>query len=151
MNVFVTVGTTKFDELIRHIDETFKGESPFSFTYQISDGDYKPKNGQFFSFKNNIEDFYNESDIIITHAGAGSIYRLLELGKKIIVVPNFSRIDKHQSDISSYMENNNHCLVAWEFIELEQKLKQIVLFSPVQFVKTPFFKSDEIVSFIKGE
>lgn len=151
MNVFVTVGTTKFDDLIRNVDIIAGKTKKYSFIYQISDGDYHPQNGSFFSYNNDIERVYNASDIVITHAGAGSIYRLLELEKKILVVPNFSRVDKHQVDISSYMEENKHCLVAWELNQIEKKLNQMVSFSPVKFTKTPFFKFDEIVSFIKGQ
>ena len=83
MKIFVTVGTTKFDSLIKYIDKNIKNEN-FQIEMQIADGYYKPINYKYFSFTSDIENLYLDSDVVITHAGAGSIYHLLELRKRII-------------------------------------------------------------------
>ncbi|HIF9138807.1 TPA: PssE/Cps14G family polysaccharide biosynthesis glycosyltransferase [Photobacterium damselae] len=149
MNVFVTVGTTSFDELIQNIDNIKNEFENFTFLFQIAQGAYKPKNSDYFEFSSNIDQFYNNADLIITHAGAGSIYRLLELNKKIIVVPNMERVDKHQSDISTYMTDNHHVLLLSDFKSTADIISKAYDFVPVPFVKTPFFVKDEIVNFIK--
>lgn len=148
MNVFVTVGTTPFNELIKSVDEVSYNFDSWSFTYQISEGDYFPKNGKSFKFVQNIDCFYKNADIVITHAGAGSIYRLLELRKKIIVVPNLVRVDKHQIDIANFMEKNEHALVLSDFKNTFNTIKSIENFTPNLYVKDDFFVKDEIVNFI---
>jgi len=107
MRVLVTVGSTHFDSLITAVDNYLNNEE-FDVTIQMANGQYKPKNHRFISFSDDIEQLYEQADIVITHAGAGTVYRLLELGKKIVVVPNFDRIDDHQLDIATFMYENGY-------------------------------------------
>lgn len=150
MNILVTVGTTSFDLLVQRVDELASSLQDKNFIFQVGNGKYKVQNGRFFSFTDDIESFYKDADVVITHAGAGSIYRLLELRKKIIVAPNFERVDKHQSDISFYMEKNGHLLVAWKFDEIREHLITYDSFSPKPYLKDNFHKFHEIADFIKG-
>lgn len=147
MNIFVTVGTTKFDPLIEAID-AFAQSSQHSFTYQIADGDYIPRTGNYFSFTAKIDEHYDHADIIITHAGAGSIYTLLERRKIIIIVPNLERVDKHQSDIANFMENNCYALVCSDVASIANSIINIQNFTPREFKKTNFFKQKNIASFL---
>ncbi|GAA04676.1 PssE/Cps14G family polysaccharide biosynthesis glycosyltransferase [Photobacterium leiognathi] len=149
MKVFVTVGTTVFDELIKNIDKVITRLDGVSFIFQIAKGKYKPKNADYFDFTSDIDFFYNEADLIITHAGAGSIYRLLELNKKIIVVPNMVRVDKHQKDISTYMSEKNHVLLLSDFNNTLNVIQESYEFIPEPFIKHHFFVKDQIIKFIK--
>ncbi|EHN71539.1 PssE/Cps14G family polysaccharide biosynthesis glycosyltransferase [Aliivibrio fischeri] len=151
MKIFITVGTTLFDELIRNVDSVAEELEGFNFTFQISKGKYKPKNGTYFDFVQNIDEYYNDADLVITHSGAGSIYRLLELNKKIIVVPNIDRVDKHQTDISTYMSENNHVLLLSDFKYTKDVILDAEFFLPKVFIKKHFFLKDEIVDFIKEQ
>ena len=63
--------------------------------------------------------------MIVCHAGAGTIFTLLELGKKIIVAPNPKLKDDHQKDICRFVELNNYSFVAWNVIELKDLLLKI--------------------------
>jgi beta-1,4-N-acetylglucosaminyltransferase len=148
VNFFVTVGTTPFDGLIINLDEFSKKNKSFNFIFQKSQGKYTPTFGESFNFSNEIEKYYIDADIVITHAGAGSIYRLLELNKKVIIVPNFERIDKHQSDIALFMEKNQHALVLWDYENLENTILESLHFSPRLYEKDSFFKSIDISSYI---
>lgn len=149
MKIFITVGTTPFNELIKNVDNITSEFKDYSFIFQIAKGEYLPKNGKFFDFISDIEDYYNNADIIITHAGAGSIYRLLELKKTIIVVPNMVRVDKHQSDIATYMFKHNHVLLLDDFNNTYNILEKGKNFQPTPFVKKDFFVKDDIIKFIK--
>ncbi|WP_415837668.1 PssE/Cps14G family polysaccharide biosynthesis glycosyltransferase, partial [Shewanella livingstonensis] len=111
-------------------------------------GEYSPRNGSFFSFANEINELYDSADLIITHAGAGSIYTLLEMNKKIIIVPNFERVDKHQSDIANYMAINKHALVCSDVADIGRFIEMTKGFQFVPFEKISFFKSEEISEFI---
>jgi beta-1,4-N-acetylglucosaminyltransferase len=149
MNILVTVGTTKFDSLIRNVDIYAGKNSSINFIFQISEkGQYFPSVGAYFDFSDKIDELYDSADLIITHAGAGSIYKLLEMQKKIIIVPNFERVDKHQSDISSFMEKNKHALVCSDVIEIGRFIEMAIDYEFVIFKKIPFFKEKEIARFI---
>ncbi|WP_394157426.1 PssE/Cps14G family polysaccharide biosynthesis glycosyltransferase [Vibrio campbellii] len=149
MKIFVTVGTTPFDSLIKSIDEKIANIHGVEVTFQISDGNYKPKFGDFFNFSENINHYYKSSDVVITHAGAGSIYSLLESRVKTIIVPNLDRIDKHQIDIARFMENNGYASVMWDLknpMNIVERAKSAE-FNP--YVKEAFFKVDEILDYIE--
>ncbi|HEQ3534789.1 TPA: glycosyltransferase [Vibrio parahaemolyticus] len=149
MKIFVTVGTTKFDTLIRAVDFSSDTES-HQYTYQIADGEYKPSSGSYFTFTSDIEDYYNQADIVITHAGAGSIYGLLERNKTIIIVPNLDRVDKHQSDIADFMEEGGYARVCYNMEIIGEIINSVVEFQPKRFIKKDFFKQEEISRFILG-
>lgn len=125
MNIFVTVGTTPFDTLIEAID-TFNFKERLNITMQISTGKYVPKNYKFFDFTERINEYYEQANIVVTHAGAGSIYNLLEKGKKIIIVPNLDRIDKHQDEISNYVYKNNYGKVCYSIKEIGENIEKLI-------------------------
>jgi UDP-N-acetylglucosamine transferase subunit ALG13 len=57
----------------------------------------------------------NESDVVISHAGVGSILSILDSGKFPILIPrlaeNSEHIDNHQLEIASVVSNLNLCTV----------------------------------------
>ena len=149
MKILVSVGTTKYDSLISYIDsKPYFDTLPIEF--QIADGKYIPQRHPYFTFieSTGIIKKYQEADITITHAGAGTIYKLLEMGKKIIVVPNLERIDKHQKDISDFLLKNRYALVAYSMTQLEMFIDIIQSYNFRKFEKENFFKSEEIISYI---
>ncbi len=148
MKIFVTVGTTSFDRMVEVVDKCAAVMKGYEFIFQTADGAYIPLNGTSFDFIDNVDDYYDQSDVIITHAGAGSTYKLLELRKKIVVVPNLERVDKHQSDLANFLEENNYALVVWKVDDLFDVLKSLDKFHPDIFEKENFFKAKEIASFI---
>ncbi|HAW7953835.1 TPA: hypothetical protein JLO29_000106 [Escherichia coli] len=150
MKIFTTVGTTSFDLLIKSVDEFAATNKDNDFIFQIANGQFHPRNGCYFRFENDIVHYYEWADVVITHAGAGTIYKLLEQRKKVIIVPNLVRIDKHQCDIAQYMCDHHYSLVLWDLSSLSSIMKDIEKFSPAVYKKTPFFRSDEIVNFINN-
>jgi len=150
MKVFVTVGTTKFDAMIKSLDRLFnqKPYSHYEVLFQIADGEYIPKSNNYVAMLSNIEEVYQEHDLVITHAGAGSIFRLLELRKKIIIIPNVDRIDTHQTDIAKYMGDHQHALICNDLLALSKQISLSSTFKYVPYLKESFFKADEIADFI---
>ncbi len=145
MKIFVTVGTTPFDSLIEYIDKNIKGHE---IIYQISEGDYLPKNGEAISFVKNIKYYYHWADLVITHAGAGSIYTLLEIGKRIIVVPNFERIDKHQEDIANFVSKEKYAFKAEKFEDTNMLINKINKTKFKSYEKESFFIKQEIIKYL---
>lgn len=121
IKVFVTVGTTPFDALIKHLDQ--QDWNGIEIIAQISDeASFIPRNIEYFEFCDNIDFYYKNYDVIISHAGAGSIYKLLELHKKCIFVPNTTMKDNHQEDICRFVSENNFA----EIFRLKNKELHII-------------------------
>ena len=146
MKTLVTVGSSSFDSLIRAVDQAATKLKAFSFTFQIGTGEYKPQNGNSFARSNEFSSVLADADIVITHAGAGTVFELLELNKKMIVVPNFDRVDKHQSDLALYIERNNYALVCHDVNHIESHIEGIIAYEPVPYSKESFFLADELTS-----
>lgn len=146
MKILVTVGTTSFDSLIQYLDESL--DRKLDATFQIAEGKYIPKNFNYFRFSEDIDCIYNNNDIIITHAGAGSIYNLLEKNKLLFLIPNLDRIDKHQTDIATFMHNNNYAIKINNLKEINTYLGKANDIKLNPFKKIDFFKTDEILAFI---
>ena len=119
MKVFVTTGTTDFTQLIEAV---LTLSDDYEVVVQTPTTYKNTPNCRFFDFVKNIADYYQWADIIITHAGAGSVYKLLELEKKILVVPNLTRKDKHQSQLANYVRDNNYGGVCFDLNTLASEL-----------------------------
>jgi beta-1,4-N-acetylglucosaminyltransferase len=146
MKILVTVGTTRFDSLIQYLDEAFVGLD-HEFTFQIADGKYQPTNFPFFRFSPEINRYYEASDLVICHAGAGTIYKLLDIKKKIIIVPNTERVDNHQLDIAGYMASNGYAISIQDFSKLAVAIKNSSVSKMKVFNKHEFDRTEEIMSF----
>ncbi|OAD52817.1 UDP-N-acetylglucosamine transferase subunit ALG13 like protein [Eufriesea mexicana] len=119
--VFVTVGTTKFDELIDTVlsSEVLKELSSKGYndiTLQIGRTlfipDCTPRCGfiniEYFNLSRNIIEYIETTDLIISHAGAGSILDALENKKNLIVVTNENLMDNHQLELAEQLYNDKH-------------------------------------------
>lgn len=50
---------------------------------------------------------FKEYDLIITHAGAGTVFFLLKCNLPFIAVPNIERRDTHQLELYYWLKDNN--------------------------------------------
>ncbi|KAG4304423.1 hypothetical protein PORY_002133 [Pneumocystis oryctolagi] len=114
--VFVTVGSTRFDALISSIQQKkiqealiARGFSKILVQYGNSKNifnNWKPIYGlevEGFNYTKDIGNAFKESDLIISHAGSGSIIEALELQKQLIVVVNETLMDNHQIELTEAM------------------------------------------------
>lgn len=147
-NMLVTVGTTKFDSLVEFLDHNLPKIKSLDATFQVAKGGLRPRNYKWFEFDKHITDYYMKADVIVCHAGAGTIFRLLELQKKILMVPNFDRVDSHQREIGEYMATHGHAIYCPKFDDIMINLDVIdgVQFKP--YIKDEFQKFDEIFDVI---
>ncbi|XOV79153.1 MAG: PssE/Cps14G family polysaccharide biosynthesis glycosyltransferase [Aestuariibacter sp.] len=147
MNIFITVGTTPFDSLYKVLDDAiFPGE--YVLRGQIGNGRYKPKNFDFFEFDSSLESHLAWADAVITHAGAGSVFSLLEDGKKCLVVANLERQDKHQAELADYVVKNGFALATHSVEQVPELALQLESFSPAKYEKIPFFMQDKLTDII---
>ena len=113
MKIFVTVGTTPFDSLIEFCDQELF--SLFTLDLQIATGRYSPINCNWFRFDNDINKWYEMSDLVVTHGGAGTILKLLRSNKDFIVVPNTDRLDDHQLDFCHFISDRKFAPVSFDY------------------------------------
>ncbi|AWG85228.1 glycosyltransferase [Vibrio parahaemolyticus] len=150
MNILVTVGTTAFDELITVIDESFKHDQSVNIIAQISSSsNYTPKYIESFEFSDDFDSFVESADIIITHAGAGSVYSMLEKGKKLVVVPNLTRVDDHQLELAKYVQNNNFALSCSDLEKIKICINNVKDFEFKPYRCEKFFGHDIIRGLLK--
>lgn len=127
--ILVTVGTNSFDELIKKIDEFVKnGKIKDKVIAQIYDGEYTPKNLEFFRFVPTLEPYYNKADVIIACEGAGTTFEVLSKHKKLITVSNPKTAEN--PDIVKYFSSGNYLLWCRDLNDLPkyiQKIKKIKL------------------------
>lgn len=129
--VLVTVGTTRFDALTRAVDSAdflnaLESKGYTRLILQIGSSEYipqivcpelgandrgeytSPKTGfrvEWFRFAPTLKDIMSESSLVISHAGAGSIFESLSAGIDLIAVPNADLMDNHQADLSSHLKD----------------------------------------------
>lgn len=145
--IFFTTGTTEFKCLMEKAIELHKFNL-YNITLQYP-LDIQENGLNTFNFSNKITDYYKESDIVITHAGAGSCYNLLEMGINPIVVPNLERRDKHQKQLAKYLEEKNYCMVCWDIKKLNNCILSYTKTIFDVYEKIPFNKAQEIFTLSK--
>lgn len=121
--IFVTVGTGKFDELIKEIDEIAPRINE-KMTAQIGKGSCIPKNMEYFRFKGNLMPYYKRASLIIAHGGAGTIYELLSMDKKLVSIANLNRTDVHQEEILKALSEDKYLIWCKSLKDLEKAIKK---------------------------
>lgn len=80
---------------------------------------------------------YQEAEVVITHAGVGSILRGLQMGKKVIAVPRLYKykehVDDHQLDILNEFAAQGY-LIPWHETDSFQSLLEMAK----TFVPNPY-------------
>src|SRR5215203_1840996 len=98
--IFLTIGTQEpFDRLLKAIDEI----APMLNTEiiaQVSKSTYVARNFKTFAFVSPIEfkTYFNQADLIVSHAGMGTIISALEGEKPILIMPRLARYREHRND-----------------------------------------------------
>lgn len=101
--IFVIVGSQKFpfERLLREVDRLIAtGQIPQEVFAQIGVSEFEPEHMKWQRFldKDTFDETIRRCDLLITHAGEGSIMTGLLMGKKVIAVPRYARLGEHVSD-----------------------------------------------------
>jgi UDP-N-acetylglucosamine transferase subunit ALG13 len=99
--IFVTVGAQMpFDRLVRAVDQWAHKRGRDDVFAQIGMTNYLPENIQWTSFLS-TEEFkqrYEAANVIVAHAGTGSIITALQLGKPILIMPRHAGLRETRND-----------------------------------------------------
>jgi len=138
--VLLTVGSTRFDSLVKAIDDQsmvdILSSKGFRKLYiQIGASEHIPtklcgadecsaeadsgrqvhSNGfevEWFRYTPSLASIMAISGLIISHAGSGSIFESLHAGASLITVPNDLLMDNHQAELAHQLEKMGHVIVA---------------------------------------
>ncbi|KRZ52363.1 UDP-N-acetylglucosamine transferase subunit ALG13 -like protein [Trichinella nativa] len=125
--LFVTVGSTEFDNLIAAVTS----DSVLSALKSIGVGEIRLQIGRgrhesvsnlqitepsivFYRYKNSLAEDLKWADLVISHAGAASCLEALELEKPLLVVVNDSLLDNHQIELADRLSKDgvlHYCTV----------------------------------------
>lgn len=131
--VFVTVGTTKFDELVAAVQrpQTLEALARLGFgRLRIQYGRGAPPGPppaectlcvDSYAFKPSLAADMDEAALVISHAGSGSILEALGRRKALLVVVNEALMDNHQAELADELHARHH-LVATRCRELDGAL-----------------------------
>lgn len=111
--IFVITGSRsyQFNRLIKKLDDLVEtGKLNEKIIAQIGDSE-PPKHYQFFRYLDaeKFSKYQKEADLIISHAGTGSLIGSIKKGKNVIAVPRLAEygehIDDHQLQISGVLSS----------------------------------------------
>jgi beta-1,4-N-acetylglucosaminyltransferase len=129
--IFVTVGTTLFEALIdgvtsasalqwmamngyeRLVIQYGKGRKP-----KLPDPPVVGLSIECYDYKPSLEADMQSADLIISHAGAGTVMECVRLRKRLVVVINTLLMDNHQTELADAMGRREHLYVVHDPVEL---------------------------------
>jgi beta-1,4-N-acetylglucosaminyltransferase len=159
------VGTTKFDKLIEVTaskafhDFVSQEYGTRRIIFQIGQGTHIPQSFnhgvvvEWFRLRPDVSEVLKESDLVITHCGAGSVMDAMKANKKVVAVVNRSLMDNHQTELACAMADEGPYLFAVENPErLVGVLKSANFDKLVPWTQPRYdiFK-DAVLSFIQTE
>ena len=138
--LLITVGTTKFEALIASIDtpEFYATAIKHNFTkilIQKGTGSYIPSayssvshalDVEVVTLLPNFETVIANSDLVISHGGAGIILECLKHKKKVIVCVNAALMDNHQIELASSLDASNYVKYCKDLKHIDKVLKQVI-------------------------
>jgi UDP-N-acetylglucosamine transferase subunit ALG13 len=130
--IFVTAGTQlPFDRLIKTIDEMAFEFKNTNFIVQAMKSTYKAKNVEVLDFisPSDFTNYIDNSKLIISHAGMGTIISALVKKKPIIVMPRLAKYKEHRNEhqlgTTKQMDILGYVDVAYDEEELISKFRQM--------------------------
>jgi beta-1,4-N-acetylglucosaminyltransferase len=133
--IFVTVGNDyrNFDRLLKKMDK-IAPLIPSEIVIQRGYSRYLPKNTKHFEFvsMNKAIEYIRRSQLVISHAGIGTIILCKEYGVPIIILPRRRRYGEHMNDhqleITKVLEErgDKSIYVIYEEGQLEEKITEVL-------------------------
>ena len=162
--VFVTVGTTKFEKLVRLFDSEdvlrqMERLGVRKITVQTGRGVHVPFQNiprdlkdsmelEHFGLKPSIGEYIDAADLIVGHAGVGTIVETLRADKPLLVVVNQDLMDNHQQEVATALASKGYINMAYPETLLETlKTKQVFAvakYPPVNYDAFPSVVDDEM-------
>lgn len=154
--IFITVGSQlPFDRMIQAVDEIaplFPGKE---FVAQVFGMTYQAKNIKTLEFISPTEfnDYVQQAELVISHAGTGTILSVGEMQKPLIVFPRLGKLketrNNHQVDTCVMLEKSAGLNVAYDKDELRRHLEAFFKGELKPMERISPYASDSLISSIK--
>lgn len=162
MKILVTIGSMserKFTRLFKIIDELcaegfLNGRD---ITAQVGFDQYHSEYYQCFDMVSDeqFKQFIDQSDLIISHAGTGTVTSCIKKGKKVIIFPRLEKYqehyDDHQMDLTTLFVTQGYVRSAINKEELRKEIAEIDYFHPTPFISNNARMNQIVIRFIEGE
>ena len=152
--ILVTVGTDlPFDRMVKVIDSWAGDRGRQDVFAQIGEGGWKPNYIRHAEFLQPAEfgEYFNSAQVIISHAGMGTILSALFHGKPILVMPKLAKLgehrNEHQTATAIRMKDLANVNVAFDELELRHHLDHLDELLPSR--KIGLFASKNLVDGIR--
>jgi UDP-N-acetylglucosamine transferase subunit ALG13 len=134
--IFVSLGTQplQFIRLLRDLENLVKVcDITEEVIVQIGHTKYESKLFKSFTFVNGsiFMEYIDRADVIISHAGAGSLFSAIKLGKKIIAAARLKKYnehnDNHQTELAQKLSQEGYLIDGtYSLIEAWKKLENFI-------------------------
>ena len=129
MMILCLVGTNpySFTRLVSYVDK--KLGPKHNVIIQLGNTSYVPKHSDFFKFRKRTEilKLINESDIIISQGGFGSMNDVLSCKKNLIAVPRLIELNESQDDqneLVKYYDSKNFLVACYKVEDIDSIIKK---------------------------
>ncbi len=151
--IFVTVGSQMpFDRLVRAVDEWAAARGRSDVFAQIGPTDWRPAHIAWETFIEPAEfrRRMETADVIVAHAGMGSILTALELGKPILVMPRQGALRETRNDhqLATALKWRDRIAVATDERELAVRLDALAELRPSERISSG--ASPELIEAIRS-
>ncbi len=133
--IFVTAGNhfQGFERLMKKADE-IAPRIPDEMLIQIGYSKYVPQNAKYFDFvpANTAVEYIRKADLVVSHAGMGTIILCKEFGTPLIILPRREKykehVNDHQMEIARVLEErgDKNIYIVYEENQLEEKIMEVV-------------------------
>jgi UDP-N-acetylglucosamine transferase subunit ALG13 len=142
--ILVTVGTQgPFDRLVQAVDRWAAASGRTDVLAQIGPKAWKPAHIRWTEFMEPpaFRAAFEGADLIVSHAGIGTLVAALEQGKSIVVMPRLARLREHRNDhqvaTAAHFCSKHRVRVASEPDELPLALDEIVRMTSKELIPAP--------------
>ncbi|MCR9580133.1 glycosyltransferase [Vibrio antiquarius] len=151
MKLLVSCGTTPFFSLASEVSRIFSKSKIFNeiILQEVSEPCLSNGNVSHIKLYKDQDYFFSDADLVVSHAGAGTVYFLLSNNYKFVIVPNLERTDKHQIELARFVERNNFAEVCYDVANLDWHVNKC-LKSNYNKYKSVSFKTDEFYNNFMG-
>ena len=99
--IFIVTGTQEpFDRLLKIVDRWYSRNKGVMIVAQTGKSTFSSKNMKCFDYlePDVFIEYFNNADVIIGHAGIGTIIEALENKKKLVVFPRLLKYNEHRNN-----------------------------------------------------
>ena len=158
--IFVTLGSQdkQFKRLVKKVNQLVKdGIIKEKVVVQAGCTKFRTDKLKMLDYLS-IEDFQKyvqQSNVIITHGGVGSILDALKNQKKVIAVPRSPKYDEiandHQEQIIEKFAEQKYLLSCLDVEKLDEALKQVDSFKPKKYISNNDIFLEFIIDLIEND